>query len=71
MGKKGTLVNKILRALGWMVLLGFVVALLRAFDFDPFGIIDWVFGLTGRIIGAIADFFSGNTYFQALTNRPK
>lgn len=70
MGKKGTLSNKILRGLGILVLMGLAVALLRAFDFDPFGIIDWIFSWVGTVVSAIADFFGGNQYFKTFTDKP-
>lgn len=67
-GKAGGAGNKALKMLGIFVVIGFLVAILRVFDWDPFGVIDWIINWVLMIITSIADFFGGNEYFQKFTN---
>jgi putative flippase GtrA len=50
---------------------GFGLAVLRVFNYDPFGVVDWLFSWASNIIGRIADFFSGNETFQKATRKPE
>lgn len=61
--------GKAMQFLGLLVIVGFAVALLRAFDWDPFGVIDWIINWVITIITAISDWFGGNQYFQAFTDK--
>lgn len=62
--------NTILKVIGYFLLGGLLIALLRAFDFDPFGIIDWIWNIGTSILNKIADWFSNNDTFQNVTRAP-
>lgn len=67
--KSGGIGGTALKILGVFVVLGFIVALLRVFNWDPFGVIDWIIFWITTIITSISDWFGGNEYFQAFTNK--
>lgn len=54
-----------------IVVTGLIFALLRAFNFDLFGLFDWVIGWAIGIITSVSDFFSGNPTFQKIVESPK
>lgn len=63
----GATVKKIL----WYTLLaGVVVALLKVFDWDPFGIVDWIFSIVTTVVDAISNFLFHNETFRKITSAP-
>lgn len=76
-GGKG--MNMIIKIILIIVGAGFVMALMRAFNYDVFGIIDWIWRtgvnviswVFNKPISGVADTFSGNESFQNLTKAPK
>lgn len=62
------------RAIGkifmWVMVAGLLLALLRAFNFDLFGLGDWLIGWITGIITTVSDFFSGNPTFQKIVEAP-
>lgn len=49
---------------------GLGLALLRAFDYDPFALIQWIWDWFVVVVTKIADFFTGNGTFQKATKAP-
>jgi hypothetical protein len=66
-GGLGHTIGRVLLAL---VLIGFLIAVLRVFDWDPFGVIDWAWNLVTTVVTRISDFFSGNRTFQEVFTAP-
>lgn len=66
-GRGGGLGRKLLSGLGWLVVIAVVVAIFRAFNYDPFGVFDWAFSWAKEIVMNIADWLSGNRTFQKFT----
>lgn len=54
-----------------IVVTGLLLALMRAFNFDLFGLCDWAINWIISILTAISDFFSGNPTFQKIVESPK
>lgn len=51
----------------WIVGLGILVAVMRAFNWDPFGAISWLWGLASNAVNAVADWFSSLEWFRRAT----
>lgn len=67
----GMSVGRIIMNIFWGILLiGLSIALLRAFNWDVFGIVNWIWNIASKIVYAVADFFSGNETFQNVTKAP-
>lgn len=49
--------------------LGAAIAVCRAFDFDPFGIIGWVIDSTAWLVGRIADVIYDSGVFRQMVGR--
>lgn len=62
--------KKILQIFGYLVLAGFVWALLKQFDLDPFQVVEWAFGHVINLIDHISNFFMGTEIFQDGTKAP-
>lgn len=72
MAQKGkSSAGNIFMTIVWIVL-GTVlaVAVLRAFDWNLFGVINWVVGWFSYVVGYGADLLTGNPTFQDLTTVP-
>jgi hypothetical protein len=53
-----------------IVITGLILALLRAFNFDLFGLSDWLIAWIINILTTVSDFFSGNATFQKVVEAP-
>lgn len=62
--------RKIIRAILIIIGIGLLYALLRAFNWDVFVLVDWAWSWIVSIVTSIADFFSGNDTFQKVTKAP-
>lgn len=54
-----------------LVVSGLLLALMRAFNFDLFGLCDWLIKWIFSTLTTISDFFSGNPTFQKIVESPK
>lgn len=63
--------NFIKQALLFMLGCGILLAVLRVFDYDPFGIVSWLFSWFSAIVNGIADFLIGNDAFRRITRKPE
>lgn len=54
-----------------IVATGLILALLKAFNFDLFGLCDWAIAWVINILTTVSDFFSGNPTFQKVVEAPK
>lgn len=69
--KGGSGVIGFLKQAGLFILLaGLVIALLRVFNWDPFGILEWAWQWIQTIVYGIADFLTGNDTFRKITEKP-
>lgn len=59
-----------MKSLMYLIIGGFLFALLRTFDYDPFGVINWIFEMFMGTLTRIADVFTGNDTFRRLTSAP-
>ena len=50
---------------------GLVLAIMRAFNWDPFGVVEWLGSFVVHIVNHIANFFSGNDTFKATIESPR
>ena len=50
---------------------GLVLAIMRAFNWDPFGVVEWLGSFVVHIVNHIANFFSGNDTFRTTVERPR
>ena len=50
---------------------GLVLAIMRAFSWNPFGVIEWLCSCVAHIVNHIANFFSGNDTFKATVEGPR
>lgn len=50
--------------------IAFFVALMRVFNWDPFGVLDWAWSWIKYIVMGIADWLAGNGWFQKATRKP-
>lgn len=67
----GNSVGRIIMKIFWTLLcLGLLYALLRAFNWDPFVLLEWAWNWIVAIVTRIADFFTGNEAFQRVTKAP-
>lgn len=53
-----------------IVCAGVILALLRMFNYDPFGIIDWAWNWIVHIVNKIATWLTGNEAFRKATKSP-
>lgn len=53
-----------------VLLAGLLLALLRAFDYNVIALIEWGINFVVKIVGTVADWFSGNQQFQEITTAP-
>jgi hypothetical protein len=49
---------------------GLGLALLKIFNYDPFGVVGWVWDWFVKIVTSIADFLTGNEAFRKITSKP-
>lgn len=54
-----------------ILITGLIYAILRAFNFDLFGVFDWFIGWAIDLITRVSDFFSSNPTFQKVVEAPK
>jgi hypothetical protein len=64
------MVRTIGKVVSWVVMAGLLMALLRAFDWDPFAMLDWVWNFLLGLITRISDAISANQTFQEVTSAP-
>jgi len=50
---------------------GLVLAIMRAFSWNPFGVVEWLCSFIEHIVNHIANFFSGNDTFKATIESPR
>ena len=50
---------------------GLVLAIMRAFNWDPFGVVEWLGSFVVHIVNHIANFFSGNDTFKTTVDGPR
>lgn len=50
---------------------GLVLAIMRAFNWDPFGVVEWLGSFVVHIVDHIANFFSGNDTFKTTVEGPR
>ena len=62
--------NTLLRIGGFLIGCGFLLALMRVFNWDPFGVVGWLWDWFSAIVTRIADFFTGNDTFRKVTSKP-
>lgn len=54
-----------------VVLIGLGIALMRVFNWDLGALLNWAWNWVTGLIGAIADFFGSNPWFQsAVSSKP-
>lgn len=58
--------SKILRGLGFLVIIGLGLAILKIFNYDPFGFVDWLLSTAWNIIQKISNWFASNETFQKI-----
>lgn len=68
--KSGDFMSTMWKTIMIVSALGLLLALMRAFGWDIFSIIEWVFGWFSAVVNAVADFFSGNASFQRAVQEP-
>lgn len=49
---------------------GLLLALLRVFNYDPFGIFEWIVSWLKWVIDSIANLFLGSPIFHDITRKP-
>lgn len=60
----------LMKGLLFVVAAGLLLALLRAFNWDPFGVVSWAGNLGWSVIDWVSDLFSSNETFQKVTEAP-
>ena len=50
---------------------GLILAIMRAFSWDPFGVVEWLGSFVVHIVDHIANFFSGNDTFKTTVEGPR
>lgn len=68
--KSGGIVGTIWKTVIALIIIGASVALLRAFDWDVFSVINWVWSWLTTIVDNIANFFTGRSEFQEIVKAP-
>lgn len=63
--------SKVLNGLATLALIGLVVAILRAFDWDIIAAADWLLSWFWDTITKVADIWSNNDSFKEATKKPK
>lgn len=58
------------RIIGIFILTGFLLALLRVFNFDVFAVGEWIFDIIASVVSRIADWFANNETFRRITATP-
>lgn len=69
-GKVAAVRNKTASALFWLVLAGFLVALLGAFNWNPVALFTWLADWVIAIVTHISTFFSDNPFFRQIVSTP-
>lgn len=59
----------IMQIVSGVVVVGLIIALLRAFDWDVVALIEWVFNFIFTITNKIADMFSNNDTFNNIVKK--
>ena len=63
--------GKLINGIVFLVIAGFVVALMRKFEWDPFAAGEWVLSWTWDSIDRVANIWSDNDTFQEMTEKPE
>lgn len=63
--------NKIVKGLGYLIIGGLLIAVLRQFGWDPFAAGAWVLSEVWAVLNHVADLFQSNETFQEVTREPK
>lgn len=58
------------KALMYIVAAGFLLALMRMFNWDPFGVATWICDSIWNLINRIADWFTSMKSFRDATKKP-
>lgn len=70
--KQAAGVQNVLKKILYAILIfGFLLALLRVFNYDPFGVVSMIFDWFSYAVNGIADFFTGNRTFREVASGPK
>lgn len=68
--RSGGIGNRFLQVVGYILLAAVILALLRTFDMDPFGVIDWLWSWLVSIVTRISDWLMNNEVFREITDKP-
>lgn len=66
----GGFTDVVMKVGGFLLACGILLAVMRVFNWDPFGIVSWIWDWFAMIVNRIADFFTGNATFRKITSRP-
>lgn len=66
----GGVISTISRAFMYLMLAGLIIALLRVFNWDPFGVMEWLWSMVMGVVLYVSDWFSGNETFREITRAP-
>lgn len=70
-GKRGGgLGDMVMKVGGFLLACGLLLAVMRVFNWDPFGVVTWLWDWFALIVNRIADFFTGNDTFRKATSKP-
>jgi hypothetical protein len=68
--KSGGIMSTFWRGVMIVAALGLLLAIMKAFGWDIFALIEWAFSWVSTVINAVADFFMGNPSFQKAVQEP-
>lgn len=63
----GNLMKKVFM---FILIAGLLIALLRMFNYDPFGVVSWVISWIVWGINGVANFFFDSQVFHEITKKP-
>jgi hypothetical protein len=62
--------GRVLNGIVFLIVAGFVVALMRKFEWDPFEAAQWAIAWVWDSIDRVADIWSSNDTFKEATEKP-
>lgn len=63
------MLNFLKRAVIWLLVIGILLAALKMFDYDPFGLMSKIIEWGLWVVNEIADFFLGFEWFRRIWTR--